>query len=83
VTLLGIQPDRPEVGYGWIAAGQELYSKLPLFRVKRFCEKPSYETATELWQQGCLWSAKWLHDISALLTAHEAAPAPVAQRQTA
>lgn len=58
VVLLGILPNGPELGYGWIEPGELLPSQeLPLFRVRRFCEKPPYEIVTSLWRQGCLWNS--------------------------
>jgi mannose-1-phosphate guanylyltransferase len=58
LVLLGAQPDRPEVEYGWIEPGRELIrcGRPPLFRVSRFWEKPSAEIACGLLDRGCLWN---------------------------
>lgn len=58
ILLLGAQPDRPEVDYGWIEPGSELVrcGRPGLFRVNRFWEKPSAEVARGLFDRGCLWN---------------------------
>jgi mannose-1-phosphate guanylyltransferase len=58
LLLLGAQPDRPEVEYGWIEPGRELVrgGRPALFRVNRFWEKPSAEAARGLLDRGCLWN---------------------------
>ena len=57
-VLIGIAPDAPETGYGWIetapAAGIGRRQPLP---VRRFWEKPSRETARALMATGCLWNS--------------------------
>jgi mannose-1-phosphate guanylyltransferase len=47
IVTLGIQPTRPETGYGYIHTGvaQDATNGLPYYQVERFVEKPSYETA--------------------------------------
>lgn len=47
IVTLGIQPTRPETGYGYIHTGaaQGETSGLPYYKVERFVEKPNYETA--------------------------------------
>ena len=59
VVLLGIEPTRPEVEYGWIGAAE---APLPLdgepvFPVRRFWEKPHISLAEVLYQGGCLWNS--------------------------
>ena len=62
LLLLGAQPEHPEVEYGWIEPGPALGSRPehrlrePVFRVRRFWEKPSAELAGALLDQGCLWN---------------------------
>ena len=66
IIVLGIRPNRPETGYGYIEAGG-LYQGEAL-RVRRFTEKPNVETAAEFvaagnyfWNSGMfLWSARTL-----------------------
>ncbi len=45
LVSLGIRPERPETGYGYIAAGAPLDGAPGAFRVSRFVEKPDAETA--------------------------------------
>ena len=49
LVTLGIKPNRPETGYGYIQGGEPLASNsitnLKAFTVKRFVEKPDYRTA--------------------------------------
>jgi len=54
LTLLGITPDRPETGYGWIvpAASDRL-----LRPVARFVEKPEERVAEQLFASGGLWNS--------------------------
>src|SRR3990170_3044487 len=59
VILLGITPDSPEVGYGWIEPagpipGRE--ARTP-YRVRQFWEKPSLALARDLLGRGCLWNS--------------------------
>ena len=66
IVALGIQPSRPETGYGYIETGDKLEG--PLFRVKRFTEKPNLQRAEEFvsegnyyWNSGIfVWSARTL-----------------------
>jgi mannose-1-phosphate guanylyltransferase len=55
-VLLGIAPDRPETGYGWIEPGK-VVANGPVFLVRRFWEKPRTELASELLERGCLWNS--------------------------
>jgi len=58
ITLLGVEPDKAEVAYGWIEPDEPLQRKQgPLSRVRRFWEKPSYYMARKLMRQGCLWNS--------------------------
>lgn len=57
-VLLGIDPDRPEAGYGWIQPAQPLsIGKMPMFEVRRFWEKPPQAIAHQLMSLGCLWNS--------------------------
>lgn len=66
IVVMGIQPTRPETGYGYIETGGVLVPKL--MRVKRFTEKPTLDKAREFvaegnyyWNSGMfLWSARTL-----------------------
>ena len=56
-ALLGIRPDAVESGYGWIEPGELVARCAPLFRVRRFWEKPTGEVAGELLRAGCMWNS--------------------------
>ncbi|HLK53847.1 MAG TPA: mannose-1-phosphate guanylyltransferase [Candidatus Angelobacter sp.] len=66
IVVMGVQPARPETGYGYIETGEKLESGL--FRVKRFTEKPNLQRAEEFvtagnyyWNSGIfVWSARTL-----------------------
>jgi mannose-1-phosphate guanylyltransferase len=64
VVTLGIEPDRPETGYGYIERGREPLEAvpgdegIPVFTGLRFVEKPDLERAREFLEAGCfLWNA--------------------------
>jgi mannose-1-phosphate guanylyltransferase len=54
LVTLGIEPDFPSTGYGYIKQGEELSAVdgFPTFRVERFTEKPDAETAEEMVASG-------------------------------
>jgi mannose-1-phosphate guanylyltransferase len=60
LVTLGIQPTRPETGYGYVLAtgGAEAFEGLGTFRVERFVEKPTQDRAQELIASGrASWNA--------------------------
>lgn len=59
IVLLGIEPDRPEVEYGWIEPATSFMEQLPrdIRRVRRFWEKPSANTAKTFMDRGFLWNS--------------------------
>ena len=54
VTLLGITPDAPETGYGWIVPRRTSSLLAP---VERFVEKPDAQGASALFSAGALWNS--------------------------
>lgn len=58
IVLLGAQPSEPETGYGWIEPAElvDVTKAGPLWRVHRFWEKPSADTARACLASGCLWN---------------------------
>ena len=55
IVILGVTPDRPETGYGYI---QALVATTPTLVVERFIEKPNETTAREyLAEGGYYWNA--------------------------
>lgn len=59
IILLGITPESPEVGYGWIEPGESIISRsaFSLHHVRRFWEKPPLRLAQTLIESGCLWNS--------------------------
>ena len=59
VILVGISPETPEVGYGWIQPGAPFATARTksIFHVDRFWEKPSLSQACSLMSLGCLWNS--------------------------
>jgi mannose-1-phosphate guanylyltransferase/mannose-6-phosphate isomerase len=55
IVILGITPDRPETGYGYI---QAIVAPTPTLVVERFVEKPDAATAQQYLEQGSYyWNA--------------------------
>ncbi|MCD2202928.1 mannose-1-phosphate guanylyltransferase [Halobacterium sp. KA-6] len=54
LVTLGIEPDRPATGYGYIQPGTDHGDH---YAVDQFREKPDEETAEELLDAGCYWNA--------------------------
>ena len=60
IVTIGIKPDRPETGYGYIkTANKEIYlNEMKIVDVEKFVEKPDIETANQYLQSGrYLWNA--------------------------
>jgi mannose-1-phosphate guanylyltransferase len=57
VILLGLDPESPEVEYGWIEPTAPIAGHPRLFGVRRFWEKPNPLLAQVLQLQGCLWNS--------------------------
>jgi mannose-1-phosphate guanylyltransferase len=58
IVLLGMEAAGPEVQYGWIEVGDQLLAgpTYPVYRVRRFWEKPTLPLAEALFERGCLWN---------------------------
>lgn len=59
IVTLGMKPDRPETGYGYIkyTKTEEILKGLKVVKVDKFVEKPDLETAKEYLNQGnFLWN---------------------------
>ncbi len=69
LVTIGIRPDRPATGYGYIACGRQV--RPGVFEADRFVEKPDQKTAeTYLAQGNYLWnSGVFVWKISAILKA--------------
>jgi len=57
IVLLGMAPDGPEEGYGWIEPGRPVPAAPGCFHVHGFWEKPPAEHARALFRSGCLWNS--------------------------
>lgn len=61
IVLLGITPDGPETEYGWIEPGApvaEVHTVLgQINHIRRFWEKPSPDTAQQLFDRHYLWNS--------------------------
>jgi mannose-1-phosphate guanylyltransferase len=57
VILLGLEPDSPETGYGWIEPAEAIHGTSRVFGVTRFWEKPNHLLAQLLQLRGCLWNS--------------------------
>jgi mannose-1-phosphate guanylyltransferase len=54
LLTFGIRPSRPDTGYGYIHAGEEIYGEggSKIFRTREFLEKPDAETANRFIREG-------------------------------
>lgn len=59
LTLLGIEPDEPATGYGYIKPDEALpvAASMPAFEVAKFVEKPDLENAKRFLSEGYLWNS--------------------------
>jgi mannose-1-phosphate guanylyltransferase len=55
LITVGVEPSRPETGYGYIQPGAELGADVR--KVERFLEKPDAERAAQLIEAGALWNS--------------------------
>ncbi len=68
LVTIGVNPNRPETGYGYIEMGDPVGGPISTFKVARFTEKPNIEVAkdfllkgTYLWNSGMfIWRADGL-----------------------
>ncbi|MGH7888876.1 MAG: mannose-1-phosphate guanylyltransferase, partial [Candidatus Binatia bacterium] len=58
LVTIGIRPDYPETGYGYIMKGAAVGASAPsTFQVNKFTEKPSVAVAEKLMREGSLWNS--------------------------
>ena len=58
IVTLGIEPNRPETGYGYIQMGERISGNIATYRVARFTEKPNVEVAKDFLMKGTyLWNS--------------------------
>lgn len=73
LVTLGIKPDRPETGYGYIERGATLgeFNSFPVYQVNQFLEKPDQPTAERFLASGAYYwnSGIFIWQISTLMDA--------------
>lgn len=71
LVTLGIEPSRPDTGYGYIQTDKEVSAGL--FKVKRFAEKPDLATAREFVASGeYVWNAGiFIWNVRSILSAFQ------------
>ncbi len=54
LVTLGIHPDKPATGYGYIQRGEKVasFNDHDIYKVKTFAEKPNYDTAVRFLESG-------------------------------
>ncbi|MGL5352755.1 MAG: mannose-1-phosphate guanylyltransferase, partial [Clostridium sp.] len=58
IVTLGIEPTRPETGYGYIEMGERILGERASYKVERFTEKPNTEVAKDFLEKGTyLWNS--------------------------
>jgi len=58
IVTLGINPARPETGYGYIEIGERITGNIQCYKVSRFTEKPNLEVAKDFLIKGTyLWNS--------------------------
>jgi mannose-1-phosphate guanylyltransferase len=56
IAILGIAPDRPETGYGYILPAEPIGFRANTFHVEAFTEKPDPASACSIIARGGLWN---------------------------
>lgn len=58
IVTLGIEPNRPETGYGYIEMGERTTGNIETYKIARFTEKPNLEVAKDFILKGTyLWNS--------------------------
>lgn len=58
LVTIGINPTRPETGYGYIEMGEQINGGIPSYKISRFTEKPNIEVAKDFLCKGTyLWNS--------------------------
>ncbi len=57
IVTLGVKPDHPATGYGYIDVGAPIAAAPGVFEVRAFAEKPNEATAKSHIAAGCLWNS--------------------------
>jgi mannose-1-phosphate guanylyltransferase len=60
ITLIGIKPDKPDTGLGYIRVADKVNSRPTVYNVNKFVEKPSYKIAQKYVESGrYYWNAAY------------------------
>ena len=58
IVTIGIEPNRPETGYGYIEMGERVNGCIATYKISRFTEKPNFEVAKDFLLKGTyLWNS--------------------------
>ena len=78
IVTLGVQPDSPATGFGYIEPGTlaQTGTKTPIYHVRSFTEKPDCATAADYVARGFVWNAGMFVWKASTLRAAFAAHAP-------
>lgn len=58
LIAIGVNPTRPETGYGYVEMGERVNGNIASYKVERFLEKPNIEVAKDLLIKGTyLWNS--------------------------
>ena len=58
IVTFGIEPTRPETGYGYIEMGERTSGNISTYKIARFTEKPNSEVAKDFILKGTyLWNS--------------------------
>ena len=58
IVTIGIEPNRPETGYGYIEMGERVNGCIATYKISRFTEKPNVEVAKDFLLKGTyLWNS--------------------------
>ncbi|WP_224333072.1 mannose-1-phosphate guanylyltransferase [Haloprofundus halobius] len=79
LVTFGVEPTRPDTGYGYIESGEQREKPEPHAELAAFHEKPDSETAADYVESGYLWNAgifAWTPD-SFLAAARDSELAPL------
>lgn len=58
LVTIGVNPTRPETGYGYIEMGEPINAAISTYKVNRFTEKPNLEVAKDFLLKGTyLWNS--------------------------
>jgi len=71
ILTLGMKPNRPDTGYGYIQVGEKIGQSQHVYRAERFTEKPDLETAKRFLENGAYYwnSGMFFFNVGTILEA--------------